>query len=458
MSHGATLTQLEPGHAYRAIVPQKIPIGGSVQGTKKPGLFKVYVPMRSGATLMLKTSSGKLEVYAPNGQPASDANGQPVAAGQEVKFETPDGTFGWYGVVVRDSTSYKVEAQLRIDGNARDGKDKLVPWNFFYFPFTKVEEEGAEHPSAKWQKKFGGEANKWEKQSYWLGQIENKGGAGKCGHGITKEYVEAYNRWAGEKVVDFANTWWWGHCDAASVASTLFKQPAAAQGFSEADLEYFATEIAMCGYEIELKFFLGGLNNNNRKHPSHTEKPEDRAGQALDGDLASFHEALIEVIKKQGSVGLVDMRAEWAAGKDASPDVWNQATFKFTMEAVQTKKDTGPGDEEANARSLDFKTVLFANADAHNSSGNPENPEGSGWNRECFYTLNFDGQGRAQADHPQNNFKKCFWAKTGKEYYAPRYIFQIKGLNTGKNGPGNPHIAFSQAKTLGLQLRACFGG
>lgn len=455
MGYGPALVQLEAGVVYKAVIPQKIPIGGSVRGTKKPGLFKVYVPTRDGPTLALETSSGTIDVYAPDGTPAKDSKGEFVKSAAKVKFDVPDGVFGWFGVVVRDSSSYDVSAKLTITGNARDRDGSmLVPWNFFYFPFTKVHSDGAQHPSAKWQAKFGDKANDWEKSSYWHSEIEGRG-SGQDGHGITKEYVDAYNKWAGSNVVDFDNTWWWGHCDAASCASSLFKQPKATGDFAESDMEYFATEIAMRGYDIENIFFLA---NGNRADAAHKEKPEDRAGQSLDRDVGAFHEAVITCVKKNGFVALVDMRAEWEDGKDHSPDVWNQATFKFTMEAKQAKQDASAGDEEPNARVLEFQTVLFANADSANSAGNPESPAGSGWNRECTYVLNYDASGKVQLDHPQNNFKKCTWAKTGKDYYAPRYIFQIKGLNSGRQGPGNPHISLDKARSVGLALRDIFAG
>ncbi|HVY61678.1 MAG TPA: hypothetical protein VHF22_08495 [Planctomycetota bacterium] len=459
MAYGPTLLKLEPNVAYKAVAPQKIPIGGSVKGTKKPGLFKVYVPMRDGPTLELKTTAGKITVFDPKGVPAVDAQGNAVAAGANVKFDVPDGVLGWFGVVVTDSSSYEVSAKLSINGNARDLDGKmLIPWNFYYFPFTQVTDDGAQHPSAKWQAKFGGGANDWEKSSYWKGQIEGTGGAGHDGHGITKQFVDEYNKWAGSQVVDFDNTWWWGHCDAASVASALFNTPKSTDGFSDMDIRFFATEISMRGYEIELKFFLGGLDNTNRRHPSHTEKPEGQPGQSLDKDLPFFHDALIDVVKKQGAGALIDFRAEWEDGKDHSPDVWNQLTYKFTMEATQAKADASPAEAETNARQLAFKTTLYANCDAAQSSGDPESNPGSGWLRELSYVLNYDGSGKAVMDHPANNFQRCTWSRTGKDYYAPRYIFQVKGLNSKKDGPGNPHITLDKAKTLGLQLRKIFGG
>src|SRR5256885_397858 len=151
MPFGSTLSPLEAGNQYRAVVPQKIPVGGSVKGTKKPGLFKVYVPSRDGFNLELKTTAGQIELTAPDGTPAKDAKGKFVEPGATVKLDLPDGVFGWFGVVVRDSTSYVVSAKLTCNANARERDGSiLVPWHFYYFPYTSVAKDGANHPSRKW--------------------------------------------------------------------------------------------------------------------------------------------------------------------------------------------------------------------------------------------------------------------------------------------------------------------
>jgi hypothetical protein len=389
-----------------------------------------------------------------------DASGKVVAPAQSVSFDLKAGDFGWFGVVVSGATSYEVSAKLTITGFARDKDGKmLVPWNFYYYPFQSANTDGAKHPSAKWQAKFADQANAWEQTSYWASETDGSGrGSGFAGHGITQAYVDAYNAWAGTTAVDFNDTWWWGHCDAASVASALFADPAATPDFTQDDMEYFATEIAMRGYEIELKFFLGGLTNTNRRSPAHTEKPTATPGQALDGDIGAFHEALIDVVKNQGSVALVDFRAEWVDGEDHSADVWNQATYKFTMEATQAVADKTLADQDPNARKIAWKTTLYANCDSMPNPGDPESNPDSAWQRVCTYVLNYDATGKVVLDHPQNNFQRVTWAKTGKDYYAPRYIFQIKGLNPKGTGPGNPFITLEKAQALGLGLRPIFGG
>ena len=455
---------VEVGKQYKLVVPQKLPLGGSVSGTRKPGLFKVYVPTREGATLELRTTSGTISVFGPDGNPAKDANQRPVPSGSTVKFDTRLGEFGWFGVLVDGATSYTVSSKFTITGNAKDADGSmLVPWNFYYFPFTQVAQQGTSHPTYKYDQRFGTKANEWEKTNYWKSEIRSNGqlGDGFDGHGITEQACKEYNEYCGRTVVNYEDCGWWGHCDAASCASALFAQPSASGNFSDVDLEYFATEISMRGYQIELLFFLGGLGNSNRNTPNHTEKPEDREGQALDSDIGPFHEALIKCVRQDGFPALMDLRAFWAPGGSTHSEVWNQCIYKFEMEGKQAEPDRGPQDEEPSARKIEFKTKLSANADAPpnrpNSHGNPENPAGSGWYRELLYVLHFDASGKVQHDHPKNNWKKCRWPD-GDEAYAPRYIFRIKGLNPNGSGPGNPHITIGNVAQLGLVRRKLYGG
>ncbi|MFC1705681.1 hypothetical protein ACFL59_02530 [Planctomycetota bacterium] len=455
---GPVVEGLKVGETVRLVVPQKLPLGGKVKGKKQPGLFRVYFPSRDGGRLELETTAGTIEVRDPNGQPAKDTSGQAVAKGKKVAFEVPLGAFGWYGIVVTGAASYEISSKMVVEGNAKDRDGSmLVPWHFYYFPFTKVNEEG--HPSKNWDKKFKAGAFDFESKSYWRSEIDSRGAmrSGLKGHCISKEFVEEYNKHLGREVVKYDDCWWWGHCDAASVASAIFTQPKATGGLKEADLEWAATEIAMCGYALEIRFFLGGLSNNSRSHPSHTEIPKPDPGQSVDKDIGPFHEALIKLLKQEGGVALMDLRAEHEDGKDKSPDVWNQSVYRFRMEIEQSGTD-GPGkDEEGLARVVNVKTVIHANADNHDSAGNPEDPKGSGWNRELEYLLNYDPKGKVDANNAANNVKKCSWSKTGKQYYLPRYIFRIKGLG-GSGGPGNPKVKLAQLESLGVKRRPVFGG
>lgn len=460
--YGPQVTGLEAGRRYRVVVPQKLPLGGSVDGKRQPGLFRVYVPSGYGGKLTLETSAGRIEVRDPKGQPARDASGQPVAAARKVEFEVPLGGHGWYGLVVTGAATYRLSSRFVIEGNSRDADGSLIaPWHFYYFPYTDVVKQGSNHPAARYDQRFGTKAYQWESSSFWKKVIEtgNTGAGGQAGHAITPEYCDEINKWLKERGIDaeykYEDCWWWGHCDAAATASALFKQPVAAQGFSEADLEYMATEVAMRGYRLELRFYLGGLNNTSRRHPSHTEIPRPDAKQALDKDIGPYHEALIQLVKNEGGCALSDLRADYQEGKDRSPDVWNQIVYKFRMELQQAEPD-GPGkDEEQLARACAVTTVIYANGDTYDSHGDPESRPEARWERHIDSVLHFDAKGRIAVDHPENNCKKCYWGNN--QYYLPRYIFAVKGLGASRPN-GNPEITLDRIKQLGVSLRAVFGG
>ncbi|MHC4829884.1 MAG: hypothetical protein ACYTFT_05955, partial [Planctomycetota bacterium] len=166
---GPFIDGLEVGKTYKAVVPQKLKLGGKVKGTKQPGLFRVYVPTRDGGKLTLETTAGEIQLMMPDGKPA------PAKKGSKVEFEVPIGTFGWFGVMVTGSASYEVSSTFVIEGAAKD-KDgsMLVPWHFFYFPFT----EAANGPAKRWDEKFGTKADAFETASFWKSEIESGGRTG----------------------------------------------------------------------------------------------------------------------------------------------------------------------------------------------------------------------------------------------------------------------------------------
>lgn len=454
---GPLVEGLEVGQSYKLIVPQKLRLGGTVEGKSKPGLFRVFVPSRDGGLLTLESSAGQLDVIGPDGQPVVDAaTGKGVAPAKKVSFEVGQGQFGWFGVMVTGAASYEVSAKFTITGHAKDRDGKmLVPWNFYYFPFTGV---GPGHPAENWDKEFRTKAFEFESASFFKSEIESGGRrrGGLDGHTINQEFLDAYNKFLGkEDGLTLGDCGWWGHCDAAAAASAIFTQPKAKGGLAEQDVEWAASEIAMRGYALDLKFFLGGVGNNSRSHPSHLEIPEDKEGQSVDKDIGAFHEALVKLIKHEGGVAIMDFRADEGEGKHV--EVWNQAAYKFESEVEQLEPDAIGKDEEALARRVKVKTIVFANADDDPSPGNPENPKGSGWDRELHYVLNYDKKGKVDAAHPRNNAQKCTWEATGKNYYLPRYIFKVKGL-AGSQGNGNPHVTLNHLGSIGVRPRGLFGG
>jgi hypothetical protein len=459
-NYGSTIADLEPGRpAYRIVAPKKLALGKSVNGSKSPGLFRVYVPTRDGGELELKTTGGEIRVYGPDGQPARDADGNPVAAGSTVKFEVPFDVFGWFGIVVTGSTSYQLSSKFTIRGKAKDadGTD-LVPWHFYYFAFTRVVDWGTNHPSAKYQRRFGGQANDWEKTSFWISE-KTRGISGYDGHGITAEACNEKNARSGTNYT-VENCGWWGHCDAAATAAAIFKKVPAASGFDPIDLQWMLTEIAMrhAVPQLRCEFHLGGENQAYpRSAPSNQEEAKPEGGQNVDRDAGRFHAALVRVIKRRAEPALMDFRAlqKWG-GPD---EVWNQLCYKFESEVVEAEDDRAGADEEALARRVSVKTRLTANADNENLAKNNGDPEsdGQGWIRDCEYTISFDKNGNVDIANPSNNYTYVGWGKDAPGY-PPRYIFTIKAPNFGTAAGGNPHVSWDKVRALGVEMRKRYGG
>lgn len=459
-TYGATVAELEAGKPpYKVVVPKKLPLGKKVSGTKKPGLFRVYVPTNQGGELLIKTSAGTIAALnAPDGNPAKDAAGQAVAVGgNEVKFETPQGVAGWYGIVVDGATSYQLESAFTIRGHAKDRDGSmLVPWHFYYFPFTKVA-EWADHPSKKYDGKFPGSgAFDWEKTNYWKSELDSnfQRGPGGDGHGIDEAACQAYNARCGTNY-SVKNCGWWGHCDAAATASAIFHKPSGGAGFSAFDVQWMVTELAMRHYDIRCEFHLGGESPATRKHPSNKETCSPEGGQHVDKDVGRFHHMLVKLQKNLAQPILMDFRAlqEWGGAED----VWNQLVYKFESKVVQADDDVPGGDETEAARKVKVETKLTANADNEDLARQGSDPESDqkGWIRECVYVIHYDANGNVNQTHPGNNWIETKWGS--KPGYPPRYFFSIKGLNFGAQFGGNPKVKWENVRTL-VQMRPLFAG
>ncbi len=450
---GPTVPDLEPGRPlYRVVAPKKLPLGKSVSGNKRPGLFRVYVPTRDGGELTISTTAGTVEVRDPQGNPAKDASGRTVAPGREVKFEVPFDVFGWYGIVVDGAASYTLSSKFTIRGAAKDADGSpLVPWHFYYFAYTKVHQWGASHPAVKYQIRFGGSAGDWEKTNFWQSEV-TRGDAGLDGHGITPEACAEKNRRSGTKYT-VENCSWWGHCDAAATASAIFKKVPSASGFEPIDLQWMVTEICMRHFDLRCEFHLG---DGTRQHPSNKDKAEAAGGQNVDRDVGRFHAALVRMVKRLEQPLVADFRA---FVENPDEEVWNQLLYKFEA-TVEQAEDDGPGaNEEETARCVLVKNRLTANADNEQlarANGDPESDQ-KGWIRDCHYVICFDGSGNVDVHNPKNNYIYCGWG-TQKAAWPVRYLFSIKGLNFGRALGGNPHVRWEQVRTLGVQMHKRYGG
>lgn len=449
VEYGSSVSGLKAGQTYNVVVPTKLPLGGEVKASAEPGLFRVYVPTREGGKLTIETTAGNIEMLDPSGQPAKDAEGAEVGSSSKVEFEVPSDGFGWWVAIVTGATSYTVSATFVIEGQAVDADGSpLVPWHFYYFPFSQVESKGDDHPAAKFDAAFGTQAYAWESESIFKSCIQWPGSApATLGHSVTQAQVDAYNEHLGEDRYKLSDLSWWGHCDAATAASILFAQPTATGDLAESDLEWAATELAMNTFVLSQRFYLG---DGDRSHPANAEVPNGESQQELDKVFGQFHETILDLIRNQGAAALMDLRASVVDGKDRSGDVWNQAVYKFEMQLKQAQEDGEDSNEEELARQMAVTTILYANADESDSSGNPEDPAGSGWDRHIEGVLSFDAKGKIAVTHPDNNCTSCTW--NNKSYYFPRYAFEVKGLGPSHGG-GNPEVKMAHLTEAGLALR-----
>lgn len=472
--YGPTVENLEAGKPlYKVVVPRKLPLGGKVQGNTKPGLFKVYIPTKDGGELTLKvTGGGSIEVTDPDGKPAKDATGNAVAKGAEVKFETPQNVVGWYGIVVQNAASYELSSSFVIQGHAKDSGNKpLVPWHFWYFPYSMVTDEGERHASAVFDRKFGTHANAWERTSFWKSSIEQSGADdGLLGHCTDQPACDAYNKKWGytsgsESFMTPGIAGWWGHCDAASTAAALFMKPSGS--YDNIMLQaWAATEATMRGFQLESLFHLGrgqsGFDPRQpRRNPSNKELAKPELGQAIDRDIGRLHDAVVQCIKK-GDVALMDMRSYFQEDKDRSGQVWNQACYKFEATAVQEESDSEGTDEVETALGLKFKMKLVANADT-DDAGYLGKDDSEGCVRVLEYVLHFTRSGEVDFENRSNNLMACTNG-SGKVYFPPRYVLRILGLSggtassRGERGPGNPQVTVGDVKAVGMTMRPRFGG
>ena len=166
----------------------KVPLGNSISGTGEIDCYKIYVPTKWGGILTITTTQGTIaDLKYPNG--TAYANGTEIGENKH----------GWYTFKVTGALKkYEVSNTF-----LQTGKSKIIPYNFFYFPFSSADarrllfdvtpEEGA---MKKYDKFVGGTAAfDWEVAP--ANKHKDPGGV--------------------------AN--WWGHCGGATSASILYEQP-----------------------------------------------------------------------------------------------------------------------------------------------------------------------------------------------------------------------------------------
>ncbi len=419
------LRALSPGRRRRAVAATKLALGKSKNGVTSPGLLKLFIPTGDGGKLKLTTTDGQLEIYGPDSasRAVTDKDGRQVAPGSTIEFELADGKHGWYYIGVKGSQSYQVSSQLEVSGHARDAdKSMLVPDNFWYFPW-KEDANSAYKPGGscdKYDERFGVQSKAWEKTPLPHGHFTTDPNAG-----------------------------WWGHCDAASCATGIFRPIQPSGSFAKLDLKWIATEVAMQGYDIQWGWSLDHGPGGSRDHPDQKIKCRRGAGDPLDKYVDELHSSMVNFIKRLGHVCLMDMRSGHETG--GHEEVWNQCLYKFKTEWKES--DEAEGSDDQKAHDVTITNTFTGNEDLLPCDDNPE----TGAKREqvSVYRLIFGDSGQPAPNHPKNDWQSV--KKGGVEVFPPRYMCPINGLRAGGGGKGNPRVQLAHLEQLGVRKRARFG-
>ena len=242
-------------------------------------------------------------------------------------------------------------------------------------------------------------ARRLGESSYWKSQIAGSG-PGYSGHGITNGTSTTSTSGRATRSSTSATRGGRGHCTTRRVDCLDFAEPKGRQGFAEADMARDRDLDARLRDRAEV---LPRRPPEQKSRKPRTEKPKPDAGQALDADVSAFHDALIDVVKKQGSVALVDFRAEWKDGRTDTSRTEPRTSSPWRRRSQ--KPDTGATDEQV-ARTGSRWSGALRELRRQNTDGTRGEP---GLRLEARVLLRpqlrHDGQGRPGT--PANNFTKC---------------------------------------------------
>lgn len=424
------------------------------------GMFRVYIPSNFGGILEIGTDDPKRKISIhypkPDSDRVKDRADKEHTLDAMVKYHVPKGQHGWHYVYIGGphATAYRVHAMFREVGLAgiEKGKDAdpLVPWNFWYFPY-----------SDKANEKF----TAWSTKSHLEPCQRYEKAFGKAGV-FQWEIDQHHTPFIGDAS-------WVGHCHNSAPASMIFEIPPDAgkdhngEKFTCEELKFFATEFFGLYGQLDYVWGLPGTGSMGRNGPYQEKRPND--DPALFGkQVIPLIDALRKALLEERLPALVDMRN--SNGTEHS-EVWNQAVYKYEAWMWET---TPHGDWQ----DIQMKTVLYANedimpagaissgapaeiiADGPKSGGVPKDtkphPKNAQRNEELLFHVFFDNDGKLKKS------SKTRWLSTtirGKSalLHAPRFMFTPKKPATTpiSKGDGNPMIDRADILSL-LPLRSRF--
>jgi hypothetical protein len=404
----------------------RAPLGSSGFAVALPNqtIIKIYVPTKLGGKLSLKPSKGKVLLCYDGGRNLDKAltkavwkaQHKVVGPGPTIDYDVPKDKHGWYFVRILDTADAStldntfVQAAIAKDS---DGTD-LVPWNFWYFPYSKFSPtpRGWSDPGAykRFEAKFGSGGFAWEYANHRV-----------------------------PDATDDASHGWEGHCHGAVRAAIFFRQPEVPtpnpQGFTQEDLELFATEYAQSNCNRVVEWGLPG----DRGSALHSEVPSKGPG-LLNEHAGEFHEHVYDVIAEKQDACYMDLRAK---PPGTAEQVWNQSVYKFSATFKEHPDAAG------NEKDILIENTLTANVD--DNGVNNANPEtGRSLVRIATYRLIFKADGGIDHTNAKQDWEAMKTA--GVDQYAPRYIMRPINFSTSL-ADGNPQVTFARLNLLGIRRR-----
>lgn len=406
------------------------------------GIHWVYLPSDHGGQLTIgfgtafANDDAKLKVNDPSGKALGfgKAPKPPDDRGDPVSVAIPPGKrgSGWFTVIVHaPAGKYSLFAHFHERGVARE-KDgsPLIPWNFWFFPFSNKDPEKTAYaseklrPLHKYQKAFKRKGVvKWEKEN----------------HGDPDGKRES----------------WEGHCDAASYASVIFQAPPKdglthnGVDFSCEELKLLATELASMHAEVGPGWAPFGQQGAPPVEQKPSAAPSDFGKPAL---LLDFLNILREEIRDLGHAPLVDLRD--VEGKDPT-QIWNHAVFCYHIDYTQA-----PGTDLSIADGILKLTGNNDFFDDGKPTGLPASPHANdvipnktAKQEIITFTVEFNDEGRFNEASSNNLWHKAISGKG--EVHAPRHIAPLKKFDPTRFGDGNPLIFLEDILEI-LTLRSEF--
>ncbi len=396
--------------------------------------FTVFVPSDYGGRLTIgiraaERSDDQIIIVA-----SADGHHAEVDAVKKIAIvEIPEGRRGsgtFEVSVLAPSGHFAIYALFDESGHAREANgDPLIPWNFWYFPFSNAEE-----PSL----------TAWDSQSYRPFQ----------------KYEEAFGvvgafDWEREHHADSTHQWplWAGHCHDAATASIVFDSPHHG-GVEKNGVTFGHHEVKLLATECVGKLFAEKnvwdlpdepIDPSRPENTFKTLKPSEEPAAFGARVLVGFLTMLRVHVRDRGDALRVDF-GDWAGRYPQA--VWNHAVFRYKTRYSQV---------EAGYRGVvRASTVVCANADLpEDDVGDKGMPAVYVPGRREFRMhersrsigvssqLEFDEQGQLVEGSPYNEWTNTQRAiPTGKGFtfsddlFAPRDAFSVMRPRLPKLPPG----------------------